>query len=291
MKKGVHTVGVQRQYAGTSGRIENSQVVVYLVHTGARGHAAVDRQLYLPRSWTCDQDRCRAAGLGADIVFATKPELARTMIERFLDAGHHVDRIAGDEVWGGNAKLHSAMEERGLGYVLAVACAAEAATKAGEFRADTPAAKIPERARQKLSASAGVKGNRFYDWAVIDLAEPGPGHRQLLIRLNRRTGELVYYRCHSTGPVPLTTLVRVAGSRWRGGRRPSRPRRGWPAWTSTEFVLDLRPFESDRGRARASDQSQRRLSVGRNRVSFPRFGASHCAMSVTMAGSTCWGAS
>lgn len=87
---------------------------------GARGHAAVDRELYAPRSWTRDPDRCRAAGLGEDTVFATKPELARTMIERFLDAGHRVGWVTGDEVHGGNPKLRSALEERGLGYVLAV---------------------------------------------------------------------------------------------------------------------------------------------------------------------------
>lgn len=73
----------------------------------------------------------------------------------------------------------------------------------------------PKQGWQKLSAGAGANGNRFYDWAVIDLAEPGPGHHQLLIRRNRRTGEFAYYRCHFTRPVPLTTLVRVAGSRWR----------------------------------------------------------------------------
>lgn len=87
VKKGTHTVGVQRQYTGTAGRIENSQVAVCLVYAGARGHAAVDRELYIPRSWTSDPERCRAAGLGEDTVFAPKPELARVMIERFLAAG------------------------------------------------------------------------------------------------------------------------------------------------------------------------------------------------------------
>ncbi|HET9138750.1 IS701 family transposase [Actinophytocola sp.] len=215
VKKGIHTVGVQRQYTGTAGRIENSQVAVYLVYAGTRGHAAVDRELYVPRSWTRDPDRCRAAGLGEGTAFATKPELATRMITRFLDAGHRVGWVTGDEVYGGNPKLRSTLEERGLEYVLAVACSAEVTTNARIFRADALAAKVPKRAWQKLSAGAGAKGNRFYDWAVIDLAEPGPGHRQLLIRRNRRTGELAYYRCHSTRQFPLTTLVRVAGSRWR----------------------------------------------------------------------------
>ncbi|WP_406500720.1 IS701 family transposase [Streptomyces sp. NBC_00846] len=215
LKKGTHTVAVQRQYTGTAGRIENAQVAVYLVYAGERGHAAVDRELYIPRSWTGDPDSCRAGGLGEDTVFATKPELAARMIGRFLDAGHPVDWVTGDEVYGGNPKLRSALEERQVGYVLAMACSAEATTSAGKFRADALAAKVPKRAWQKLSAGAGAKGHRFYDWAVIDLTEPGPGHRQLLIRRNRTTGELAYYRCWSPAPAPLATLVRVAGSKWR----------------------------------------------------------------------------
>ncbi len=148
LKKGTHTVGVQRQYTGTAGRIENSQVAVYLVYAGARGHAAVDRELYISRSWTCDANRCRAAGLGEDTVFATKPELTRTMIERFLDAGHHVGWVTGDEVYGGNPKLRTALEERGIGYVLAVACSAEVSTSAGTFRTNALAKKAPKRAWQ-----------------------------------------------------------------------------------------------------------------------------------------------
>ncbi|MFI6151070.1 IS701 family transposase [Kitasatospora sp. NPDC051170] len=215
VKKDTHTVGVQRQYTGTAGRIENSQVAVYLVYAGQRGHAAVDRELYIPRSWTDQPDRCRAAGLDPDAGFATKPELATRMIARFLDAGHRARWVAGDEVYGGNPKLRTALEERGTGYVLAVARTHEVATQAGKFRAHTLPKKLPKRAWQKLSAGAGAKGQRFYDWAVIDLPEPQLGHRHLLIRRNRTTGELAYYRCYSPQPVPLTTLVRVAGSRWR----------------------------------------------------------------------------
>ena len=215
VKKGTGTVGVQRQYTGTAGRIENAQVAAYLVYAGRRGHAAVDRELYVPRSWTSDPDRCRDAGLDQDNAFATKPELATRMVARFLDAGHQAAWVAGDEVYGGNPRLRTALEERGTGYVLAVACSHEVATGAGRFRADTLAKKVPKRAWQKLSAGAGAKGHRFYDWAVIDLADPRPGSRHLLIRRNRSTGELDHYRCYSPAPVPLTVLVRVAGSRWR----------------------------------------------------------------------------
>ncbi|MFG2386596.1 IS701 family transposase [Streptomyces avermitilis] len=114
VKKGTHTVGVQRQYTGTAGRIENAQVAVYLVYAGLRGHAAVDRELYTPHPWTRDPDRCRAAGLDEDTVFETKPEPAARMIGRFLDAGHRAGWVAADAVYGGNPKLCSALEERSI---------------------------------------------------------------------------------------------------------------------------------------------------------------------------------
>ena len=156
VKKGTTTVGVQRQYTGTAGRIENVQVTVYMVYAGRRGHAAVDRELYVPRSWTTDPDRCRAAGLGEQTAFATKPELAARMVTRFLDAGHRAAWVAGDEVYGGNPKLRAVLEQRGTSYVLAVACSHEATTGAGTFRADALAKKVPKRAWQKLTAGTGV---------------------------------------------------------------------------------------------------------------------------------------
>ncbi|CAG6391923.1 hypothetical protein SCOCK_140121 [Actinacidiphila cocklensis] len=130
--------------------------------------------------------------------------------------------------------------------MLAVACSHQITTRGGKLRVDALAAKLPKRAWQKLSAGVGAKGQRFYDWAVIDLAEPRPGCHQLLIRRNRTTRELAYYRCWSfaPAPLPLPTLVRVAGSpgrrvagsRWRvemagGGGIPSRKGPGRPGRT------------------------------------------------------------
>ncbi|WP_242436007.1 IS701 family transposase [Streptomyces sp. Root369] len=173
VENGTHTVGVQRQYAGTAGRIEIPQVAVYLVYAGLRGHAAVDRELYIPRSWTCDPDRCRAAGLGEDTVFATKPALAARMIGRLLDAGHRVSRVAGDEVYGGNPKLRSALEECGTGYVLAVACSHEVITGAGKFRAGTLTAKVPKRVAEALGRGGrrGAPLLRLGRFVVLDRAQ------------------------------------------------------------------------------------------------------------------------
>lgn len=136
------------------------------------------------------------------------------MIGRALDAGVPASWVAGDEVYGGNPHLRAALEQRRLGYVLAVACDHRIATRAGKLRADALVKKLPKRAWQKLSAGAGAKCHRFYDWALADVADEGPGHRHLLVRRNRSTGELAFCRCYSATRTPLSILVRVAGRRW-----------------------------------------------------------------------------
>lgn len=217
LKKGIHTVGVQRQYTGTAGRIENAQVAVYLAYASSRGHALIDRALYLPKSWTGNNaERCAAAGVPDDVEFATKPALAAQMITAALDAGAPGRWVAGDEVYGADPRLRHMLEARGVGYVLAIACSHPVTTAAGKHRADAIAAAMPKRAWKRLSAGQGSKGQRFYDWAwaTIDVDIEHPGQRWLLIRRNNGTGEVAYYRCHAPEPVPLRELVRVAGRRW-----------------------------------------------------------------------------
>lgn len=218
VKKGACSVGVQRQYTGTAGRVENAQVGVFLTYTTTIGHTLIDRELYLPASWTDDPQRCADAGVPDGTGFATKTELARRMITRALDGGAPVGWVAGDEVYGAAGKLRAELEQRGVGYVLAVACDHTVATARGAERADHLVTRLPKRAWQRLSAGRGAKGHRFYDWvwiAIGDRDSDAPaGRRWLLVRRNRRTGELAYYRCFSPRPVPLPTLVRVAGRRW-----------------------------------------------------------------------------
>ena len=147
-------------------------------------------------------------------MFATKPALARRMLGRALDAGVPAAWVTGDEVYGADPGLRADLERRRTGYVLAVAASHRVATAAGTCPAGRLAARLPRRAWQRYSAGPGAKGHRYYDWAwaVID---PGrPGHRWLLIRRNRRTRELAFYRCCSPRLVPLPVLVTVAGTRW-----------------------------------------------------------------------------
>jgi SRSO17 transposase len=220
LKKGVATVGVQRQYTGTAGRIENAQVAVYLTYAGARGHAMIDRELYLPRCWTEDPDRCAEARVPDDIDFATKPALAAGMLTRALRADVPARWVAGDEVYGNDPGLRTECEAHRIGYVLAIGCDRRVPTSAGPVRADVLAGSLPRRAWQQLSAGSGAKGERFYDWAWIALTPDSrpdgtdTGCWWLLVRRHRHTGELAFYRCYSPQIVPLRELVRVAGRRW-----------------------------------------------------------------------------
>lgn len=122
LKKGDKSVGVQRQYSGTAGRIENCQVGVFLSYASSGGHTLLDRELYLPKSWADDQERCREAHVPAEVAFATKPELARRMLQRTLDAGLPAAWVTGDTVYGGAQPLRAALEARKQAYALAVAC-------------------------------------------------------------------------------------------------------------------------------------------------------------------------
>jgi SRSO17 transposase len=121
VKKGTASAGVQRQYSGTAGRVENCQVAVFLSYAAPAGHALIDRELYLPRSWTADPARCAAACIPAGTAFATKPGLARRMLGRALDAGTPAAWVTGDEVYGADPGLRADLERRRTGYVLAVA--------------------------------------------------------------------------------------------------------------------------------------------------------------------------
>ncbi len=218
LKKGT-AVAVQRQYTGTAGRTENAQVAVYLAYAAPAGTAFIDRALYLPKSWTGDPARCRAAGVPAGTAFATKPALARTMIGRALDAGTPAAWVTADEVYGQDPQLRAELARRGLGYVLAVAKSHPVTTGIGPRQAIELARRLPARAWQRLSAGPGAKGPRWYDWALIETADPavtdGTGPHWLLIRRRISDGEYAFYRAHVPCAVPLAQLVRVAGSRWR----------------------------------------------------------------------------
>lgn len=222
MKKGDKSAGVARQYSGTAGRVENCQLGVFLGYAGPAGRAFLDRELYLPKTWTEDRARCRAAGIGDGVEFATKPELAIRMLRRALDAGVPARWLTGDEVYGQHPGLRRFCAEHGLAYVLAVPSNCWVWTAVGgaaptQRRASAVADAIPAQAFKRISAGAGAKGPRVYAWART-LLHPDPGDgtsRWLLVR--RSLSDLTdraYYLCAAPTATTLTELVQVAGGRW-----------------------------------------------------------------------------
>jgi len=217
LKKGTKSAGVQRQYSGTAGRIENCQIGVFLAYASPKGHALVDRELYLPESWTEDRPRCRAAAIPDTVGFHTKPQLARRMLAQALDAGVPTAWVTADAVYGGDGRLRRWLEERDVAHVLAVN--RNQSLVSGLFcfeRADQLAARIPAGAWRHLSAGQGAKGERRYAWARVairPLGEPGRGH-WLLVRRSLTSGELAYYVCYGPAETSLAELVQVAGVRW-----------------------------------------------------------------------------
>jgi len=227
IKKGVRSAGVQRQYTGTSGKIGNCQLGVFLAYGSARGRALVDRELYLPTSWTEDADRCAAAGIPAETGFATKPQLGVDMLARAHAAGVLVGWVTADEAFGQNRAFGSWLAAREVPFVLATRSDDTVTCPDGRrYQANRLAALAGDRAWERRSAGPGAHGERLYDWTVLALdatAKPdglpaGWGHWLLVRRqIDPQPGknpELAFYRRAGPTATPAPELIRVAGARW-----------------------------------------------------------------------------
>ena len=221
LKKGEKSVGVQRQYSGTAGRIENCQIGVFLAYAGANGRALLDRELYLPQVWSEDWERRREAGVPESVRFRTKPQLAQLMLGRVLESGVPFAWFTGDEVYGSDRKLRLWLEREEIPHVMAIKSNEKlwALTDKGPLpvRADRLASGVAESGWVRCSAGNGAKGPRVYDWAAVEirpLREPGKGHWLLARRSIARPEELAYYVCFGQAETTLEELVRVAGTRW-----------------------------------------------------------------------------
>ena len=174
LKQGMASCGVARQYTGSAGKITNCQVGVFAAYVSTRGHAFIDRQLYLPKAWTDSPERRAAAHVPEDVTFATKPQLAVTMIERAIDAGVPFAWVAADSVYGVGG-VEMALRRAGKGYVLGVASTTQFHSwdkpELVSGTAEEIAAALPAARWVQLSAGAGTKGPRLYDWAYVELAD------------------------------------------------------------------------------------------------------------------------
>jgi len=192
-----------------------------LTYATGRGHALIGRALYLPEGCAADEEHRELAGVPEQVMFATKPELAGSLIEHAQSLGIRAAFVAGDEVYGGR-QLRRGIRQRGMGYVLAVRANHPVTTGSGRIVTAAAAARmIPQHAWHRMRTGSGTKGTRHYDWAMLEVTSddtPGgqpDGHSVLLTRRHRYTGTLSYYRCWTPAPVPLSRLITIAVARWR----------------------------------------------------------------------------
>lgn len=221
LKKGTTSAGVQRQYSGTAGRTENCQIGVFAAYASAAGRALVDRELYLPKSWTDDPDRCRAAKVPEEREFATKNTLAATTVRRALSSPLPIAWVTADAAYGQDNRFRRMLEASGVGYVLAVP---KSQFSLAGPRIDMAFDQAPDQAWERRSCGAGAKGQREYDWAAVQLRPVAEYDHQdgVLIRrrwaLARRSvsrpDESAYYLGYAPLDVGADELVRVAGARW-----------------------------------------------------------------------------
>ena len=220
LKKGAKSVGVQRQYSGTAGRIENCQVGVFLGLVGSRGRALIDRALYLPKSWCEDEDRMAEAGVPETTTFATKPRLAQRMIGRALDAGLTPRWVLADEVYGSDSKTRRFLDNRGQPYVLAVSCQQRLWVDLVQRRVDHIAAELKDEDWFRFSIGEGTKGPRVYDWAASRFGAPteqGLTHWLLVRRSvddSPGTADRAYYFCAVPPDATAQDLAVATGQRW-----------------------------------------------------------------------------
>ena len=229
LKQGKASCGVGRQYTGSAGKITNCQIGVFATYVSRHGHAFIDRELYLPKSWTDDPVRMAAAYVPKETGFATKPQLAARMIGRAITADVPFSWIAADSVYGVGA-IEQDLRRAGKGYVLGVSSAhwfhswGKTPTISGTA-AEIAATRTPAD-WQRLSAGSGTKEPRLQDWCYLQLADleaetetelnihHGEWTRGLLIRRHISNGELAFFSTWCQAGTAIETLVTVEGHRW-----------------------------------------------------------------------------
>lgn len=244
LKKGSSSVGVQRQYSGTAGKIENCQIATFLTYASPHGHTFLDRRLYLPDAWATDAERRARAKVPQAVAFQTKAQQAADMLTHAWKQGVPMRWVTGDEVYGGDPALRETIHRSGRCYVLAVTSTTRVWTRWPELVAPQKSATGRPQTRPRLAADApppvavvdlvaswcsaqwerfavleGAKGPRVYDWGRQRIVEQRDGLPErdgwLLARRSvSDASEVAYYVSNADAATPLRELARVAATRF-----------------------------------------------------------------------------
>jgi SRSO17 transposase len=232
LKQGKHSVGVQRQYTGSAGKVTNCQIGVSLSLATRTLHLPVDFELYLPQAWTGDRMRRREAVIPKEVEFRTKPELALQMVRRAVAAGYPRGIVLADAAYGNSSDFRTALRAEGLDYAVGI----EGNTKVwrvGEKRLGAA------KSVRELAVSLGIRHYRKVTWRqgskkpmwswfascrVVPCHDDGsePAEREqlwLLIEWPPNETEPTKFTLATLGPrTSMKELARVTKERWRTER-------------------------------------------------------------------------
>ena len=241
LKSGEHSVGVQRQYSGTAGKIENCQIGVFAAYVSGKGRVLHDNRLYLPKKWADDDERRQAAGVPEDVEFRTKPELAAEMVHQAVREGLPIRWVGADEIYGGNFEFRQTLIDESLRFVMAVNCDTKVYERRPKISVTSPARGSGKRQRRRVRGACwrvdelseqfaendwkrirvgdGSKGPRIYDWAARQVAVyiPGKGCQDLWLLVRRSVtnpDKKAYYLAYAPASTAIETLACVASGRW-----------------------------------------------------------------------------
>ena len=217
IKKGGHSAGVKRQYSGTAGRIENSQIGVFMALAGSKGHALVDRELYLPKEWCADRQRLQSVGIHEQAIFQTKQQLAIKMLERAFSHGIQPHWVLADALYGSSYEFRKYLLDKKQAYVVAVSRQQHISMNFQQIRVDAAIENFPPKAWSKITAGTGAKGERWYEWSFTKLCWTASEGMSQYLRARRnikKPEDISYYFCHAPDEVSLNELARAAGQRW-----------------------------------------------------------------------------
>jgi SRSO17 transposase len=217
LKQGKKSCGVKRQYSGTAGRIENCQIGVFLTYASKKGHAPIDRRLYIPQEWIDNTERCESTGIPETVTFQTKPQMALEMIQQATKAGVSYTWVTGDCVYGDFRTIRLWLEKKKKCYVMCVSGKEYIQKGITRVSVSSILKQLPEEGWFKASCGNGSKGARIYDWMTIEIASPATDgwKRYLLIRRSKTAPHnMRAYACFAVANTPVQKLVEIAGRRW-----------------------------------------------------------------------------
>src|SRR5260370_5525875 len=223
LKRGSKSAGVAVQYCGTTGQIENCQVAVFLDYVPALGHTLIDCEVYLPKEWIDERQRCREAGIPETVGFQTKCELARQMVERIYKAQIPISWVVADTVYGNNLDLRTWLSDHGYFHVIAVACNEAVGIQKNSGRTyvevrQIEALLLDDHDWQRLSMGDGTKGPRLFDWACVPILhrwEDEGQHWLLMRRCINVASQKAYYFVFGPPGTTLQEMVKAIGAGWR----------------------------------------------------------------------------